>query len=348
MNVTEYTISELIELYSSTIKELKKRGVLRTKNVVGEIGEHLVFDYYYKNPNLPNLSAVPLGTKNINALSENGDRYSIKTSTEHVTGVFYGMQPPGSLIEDNQTFEYVVVCKMSEDYELEGIYQLDWKTFLKHKKWHSRMNAWNLAITNALKQDAEIIFEKSETSSATSPMKKKSRRSSIKTTKTERKRTESGKAVKWNKTKKIKHSEVKEKAADIIGNAQGEKYSKTSQSCFVSDDKERALYIMSANYSKNNEYWYSIADDNLPWLALFPECKIVFALGSSKHLLTFTYTEFEEMLKGCLRTKEDLSIGKIAHYHIAFAPENNGRVYFKKKLPEHDFIDVTDHLFVGE
>lgn len=38
MEMEGYSIAELISLYSKTIKELKRRGVLRTKNVIGELG----------------------------------------------------------------------------------------------------------------------------------------------------------------------------------------------------------------------------------------------------------------------------------------------------------------------
>ena len=118
MEFEEYSISELVQLYSQTIKELKKRGVLRTKNVIGEIGEYLVLEHYLKNPELPNLNSAPVGTKNINAISTAGERYTIKSTSGNVTGVFYGLQTPNSDEPDKQTFEYVVICKLNEDYEL--------------------------------------------------------------------------------------------------------------------------------------------------------------------------------------------------------------------------------------
>ena len=46
MELSSLSITELIRLYSGTIKELKNRGVLRTKNVVGELGEYLVLEHF--------------------------------------------------------------------------------------------------------------------------------------------------------------------------------------------------------------------------------------------------------------------------------------------------------------
>lgn len=342
MDLSGYSISELIGLYSQTIKELKTRGVLRTKNVVGELGEYLVFEEYYKNPSLPNLNPVPVGTKNINAISQSGERYSIKSTTGNVTGVFYGLQPPESKDKDPVLFEYVVLCLLDDDCELNAIYQLSWEEFEKHKKWHSRMRAWNLAITKALKEDALIIFEKENNDYDLQITSEGERGNSDIREKGE---IEISKPVVWNKTEKVDHKKVRLEVMARLTNLFKTSFDKTSQSRYVSLDKESAILVLSATYSqKNSEYWYSINDENLPWLELFPKCHIAFALGSSREVLLFDYKQLKQMLQGCLKTREDEEIGKKAHYHIAFAVEGNGRVYFKKKKPERDFIDVTSAL----
>ena len=341
MDLSAYSIAELVGLYSDTIKELKARGVLRTKNVIGELGEYLVVDYYYNNPNLPNLSIVPVGTKNINALSQEGERYSIKSTTGNVTGVFYGLEPPESDSEDKPSFEYVVICKLDDDCALEGIYQLDWKAFTKHKRWHSRMKAWNLTITKALKEDAVIIFEKA---SANGYEADKTEIPNPQIIENENIIPVTPPVV-WNKTEKVNHSEVREAVAKRLSKRFRSRFEKLSQSRYVSEDKEHALFILSASYSqKNGEYWYSINDENLPWLELFPECHIAFALGSPDNVLLFSFTELKSLLEGCLRTKEDEQIGKKAHYHLSFAVENEKQIYFKRKLPQREFEDVTRSL----
>ena len=350
MNLSGYSIAELISLYSQTIKELKNRGVLRTKNVVGELGEYLVFEEFYKNPSLPCLNPVPVGTKNINAISQNGERYSIKSTTGNVTGVFYGLQPPDSNEKDPILFEYVVICLLDDDCELNAIYQLSWDSFIRHKRWHSRMRAWNLAITKALKEDALIIYEK-ETAGVeinqNNDLPEETDSSRTKTAQPEY--SEIKKPVSWNKTGKVDHVKVRQEVVNYLEKEFGVCFEKTSQSRYVSNNKDNALFVMSASYSqKNNEFWYSINDENLPWLELFPECHIAFALGSSKQILVFDYTQIKNMLKCCLKTRADDQIGKKAHYHISFSVEGNGKVYFKKKKPEREYVDVTDALYLGE
>lgn len=160
MNLSKIKTDEVIHLYSNCIKELKSRGILRTNNVIGELGEYLAIDYFCKTASLPKLQAAPVGTQNIDAISRTGDRYSIKSTSGSSTGVFYGLQPKGSEIADTQKFEYVLICKFDKNCDLEAIYQLTWEKFILHKRWHSRMKAWNLTLSKTLIADSTIIYQK--------------------------------------------------------------------------------------------------------------------------------------------------------------------------------------------
>lgn len=344
MDLSNYSISELVSLYSQSIKELKKRGVLRTKNVVGELGEYLVLEQYDKNPNLPNLNVVPLGTKNINAVSQEGERYSIKSTTGNVTGVIYGLQPPNSSIQEKPLFEYMVVCKLDSEFGLEGIYQLSWDVFIKYKKWHSRMNAWNVAVTKAMKDDAIVIYERDSAAIAKEGTEDSPDNYYDSDSSDDEADVEHTDAITWNKTEKVNHVAVREAVAEQLKKTLKCNFSKISQSRYVSRDNESALFVLSASYSqKNGEYWYSINDENIPWMELYPTCYVAFALGSADQVLVFDFNSIMQMLQGCLRTSEDLSKKKKAHYHFSFSVEGP-KVYFKKKLPEREFIEVTDFL----
>ena len=329
------SISELIGIYSQTIKELKRRGILRTKNVIGEFGEYLVLEHYDSNPNLPNLSMLPVGTKNINAVSQNGERYSIKSTSGNVTGVIYGLEPQGSLKVDYPLFEYIIVCKLDEDYELEGIYQLSWEKFQKHKRWHSRMSAWNIAITKAMKNDSVVIYEKGKQYQLQDEVSDSGENIDDE---------EENLSIVWNKTEKVNHSVVRAAVAERLRKKLKCNFEKESQSRYVSKDRDEVLFILSASYSqKNGEYWYSINNEIIPWLGLYPICHIAFALGSAEQVLVFPFSDFKDLLKGCLRTQEDPDKKKKAHYHFSFAVEGT-RVYFKKKLPEKEYVEVTERL----
>lgn len=158
MDLSSLEKYDLIMLYGQIIDELKHRNIIRSKNVVGDIGEYLAVDYYTKTPGLPKLQFAPPSTENINAISVKGERYSIKSTTSNTTGVFYGLNPPGSDTPQKQLFEYVIIVVLNDNYQLKKIIELDWNSFLKHKKWHSRMTAWHLIISKKLFADATIVF----------------------------------------------------------------------------------------------------------------------------------------------------------------------------------------------
>jgi len=160
MKLNELSNNELINTYSNIVSLLKERNVIRTKNLVGDLGEYLAIEYFNKTPGMSNLQAAPAGTQNIDAISRNGQRYSVKSTTGNLTGVFYGLESKGSDVIDSQKFEFVLIVKFSENYELEKIIQVDWAMFLKHKKWHSTMRAWNLTLTKELEKDSLVIFKK--------------------------------------------------------------------------------------------------------------------------------------------------------------------------------------------
>jgi len=337
MEFSSYSVSELIGLYSNSIKELKRRGILRTKNVVGELGEYLVLEYFDRHPELPNLTVVPVGTKNINAISQDGERYSIKSTTGNVTGVFYGLEPQGSKKTDTPIFEYVIICKLDDDCELEGIYQLSWEGFEKHKKWHSRMKAWNITLSKSMKEDAVVIFEKNGNTLLLEDEIPEEDGEECNVV------DEDIPAITWTKTK-VNHNEVRDQVKDRLQTILKCSFDKTSRSRYVSPDKETALFVLSASYSeKNSEYWYSINDENFPWMELFPNCYIAFALGSANQILLFTYEQLSNILDGCLRTADNPEIKKKAHYHFSFAVEGS-KVYFKRKLPKNELVEITNQL----
>ena len=143
---------DIISLYSKILEELKNRKVIRSKNLVGDLGEYLVLDYFNNNSALPNLQIAPPSNKSSDAIDDRGKTYAIKTVTNNVTGVFYGLNSNKSAKEDKKIFDFAVIIKLDENYTIERIYLLDWNQFLEHKKWHSRMKAWNLNISKKLEK----------------------------------------------------------------------------------------------------------------------------------------------------------------------------------------------------
>ena len=126
MDFSKYKGTELIGIYSDLLKEMKKQKLIRSKNVVGDLGEFIVIDYYTKTKGLPKLQFAPPSTKNIDAISVNGERYSIKCVTTNTTGAFYGIEKDISINEVRPLFEYAVIVKLKDDFTPQLIIEIDW------------------------------------------------------------------------------------------------------------------------------------------------------------------------------------------------------------------------------
>lgn len=160
MDFSKYSGMELIRIYGELLSKMREDELIRSKNVTGDLGEYIVIDYYTKTKGLPKLQFAPPSTNNIDAISVNGERYSIKCTTTNTTGAFYGINKDADIASIKPLFEYVVVIKLDKNYQPEFILELNWETFFKHKHWHSRIGAYNLVITNSLIVDGKMVYKK--------------------------------------------------------------------------------------------------------------------------------------------------------------------------------------------
>lgn len=160
MDLKKYSGIELIGLYGELLNEMRSRNLIRSKNVTGDLGEYIVISYYSQTKGLPKLQFAPPSTKNIDAISVNGERYSIKCTTTNTTGAFRGIDKDADHSKLKPLFEYVVVIKLDKMYQPELILEIDWEHFLKHMHWHSRMQAHTLLVTQSLIDDSKIVYKK--------------------------------------------------------------------------------------------------------------------------------------------------------------------------------------------
>ena len=150
MDVKLLTTDELISLRIEIEREMHARGISFS---VGDVGEKIAIDYFKKTPTLSNLIAAPPGAKNVDALSRNGERYSIKTIQHgHKTGTIY----PDEKEPDKQLFEYLLIVKLHPDFTMDALYQFSWNQFLKVRAWDKRMNAWYVPLS----KNSLVCFEK--------------------------------------------------------------------------------------------------------------------------------------------------------------------------------------------
>ncbi len=155
MRLDNLNDEELIKLYPELLKELKSRNIIRTNNLVGELGEYIAANFYKKNSSLPQLQLNIKSTKNIDATSIKGQRYAIKSTSGSQTGVFASLPEKDDGIVH---FEYLILVIFNKDYTLKEIFELTWKQFLYFRKMKPPENKWNVSITNSLKGAAKKIY----------------------------------------------------------------------------------------------------------------------------------------------------------------------------------------------
>lgn len=147
-------------LYAYLVRQLRERNLVRTRNITGERGEFLAIKAYNETLGLPNLQAAPELTKNVDALSRDGDRYAIKTISQKTvnTGIFGGLAERKDDILDKK-FEYVVIVILDMDLEADRILELTWEQFLKLKHWAQGMKGWGLTVNKRLLAEAKVIYQ---------------------------------------------------------------------------------------------------------------------------------------------------------------------------------------------
>lgn len=98
--------------------------------------------------------------KNIDAISTQGERYSIKTITlpNKTTGVFHGYGTPERPQRDKK-FEYLIIVVI-DAYQPELILELTWEDFYNLKRWHSTMAAYNISLSKAVIAKSRVVFQK--------------------------------------------------------------------------------------------------------------------------------------------------------------------------------------------
>lgn len=132
---------QLLLLRAQLDNEMDRRDM---STGVGALGEDMAIEYFNNTPGLPTLLAAPPGTKNVDAISRDGERYSIKTIQKaKKTGTIY----PDSKNQDRQLFEYLLIVRLSSDYSLEAILRYEWKLFTEIRSWDKRMQAWYVSCS---------------------------------------------------------------------------------------------------------------------------------------------------------------------------------------------------------
>ncbi len=143
---------KLIKAYSRSVKNLRKRKIIRSKNITGDLGEHYA-KIYFENRYKKKFVLESPSNKSFDATC-NGEKYAIKTISTSTTSVFYGVTN-----KENRIFDYLIIVEIDETYQPKEIIKMDWDTFFEYKKQHKTMKAPNISVTNILRNDKRTYVD---------------------------------------------------------------------------------------------------------------------------------------------------------------------------------------------
>ena len=159
LDFRELSVEQLVKMISPSsevILELRRRGVVRSRNTVGDIGEYYAINTYKNDTSLPSLKLADPGVQNVDALSRNGEIYSIKTITSR-TGTTGSFWDPRSIERNEKKFHYLIIVILNNSYTVDLMLELTWNQFFEKKRYNRRMDNYNISVTQSLIRESKII-----------------------------------------------------------------------------------------------------------------------------------------------------------------------------------------------
>jgi len=155
IDLKNLSIDELIQLYPDLIEELKRRDIIRTKNIVGELGEYYAVKIFNETANLPKLQLAPPSTAHVDAISVRGKRYAIKSTSGSGTGIFASI----NIDDTDSKFEFLLVLRW-DSYRVKSLLQFTWNQFVEFRKIKNPEGKYNFPLNNSVVRNAKVIYEK--------------------------------------------------------------------------------------------------------------------------------------------------------------------------------------------
>jgi hypothetical protein len=137
---------EVIMGFAALMQAMLARGIVRTKNITGDLGERYAESIYRQRTDLPTIRLTNTNASNVDAISEAGTRYSIKAASPDSTktSAFHLTQ---DCSKDDRAFDMLIVVKVDHSLQPIGVYEFTWNQFWELKQWNVRQKAWFLPLS---------------------------------------------------------------------------------------------------------------------------------------------------------------------------------------------------------
>lgn len=142
----DITDDEVVRAFATILTAMRARGIIRTKNVVGDLGERYAIQTYAQYGPRGALSLQPTNSTDVDAVDATCSRYAIKAVSpgSNRTSTFHFGE---NRAECDAVFDYVVVVMLNDHFQLASVIEFSWVQFWQHKAWSKRQHAWFLPLT---------------------------------------------------------------------------------------------------------------------------------------------------------------------------------------------------------
>lgn len=149
--MSELSDSKLIASYGEIIAELRRREIVRTKNIVGDLGERYCVQHC-------NIELSETNKQDIDAVAANGDRYSVKSVSEGSAKRTSAFHLEKEHCKSDVRFEFLLVVILSETMQLQNIYSYTWDQFWDLKSWSNTQKAYFLSLSKSNLGKGKVVY----------------------------------------------------------------------------------------------------------------------------------------------------------------------------------------------
>ncbi|MBI5770280.1 MAG: hypothetical protein HZA93_21070 [Verrucomicrobia bacterium] len=155
-NAPDITDDEVVCAFATILTAMRDRGIIRTKNVVGDLGERYAVHAYAQHGPRGALSLQPTNSTDVDAVDTACARYAIKAASPGSTrtSTFHFGE---HWAESEALVDYVVVVRLNDHFQLDSVVEFTWKQFWQHKAWSKRQHAWFLPLTQKVLRAGRAI-----------------------------------------------------------------------------------------------------------------------------------------------------------------------------------------------
>ncbi len=148
---------EIISAFATVMAAMTHRKIIRTKNVVGDLGERYVELIYKTHSPRGPLMLLDTNRTNVDAKDSAGAFYSIKAASTSTTRTS-ALHLEKDHQEDNRAFDYLIVVRVNSMLQATDVFEFTWDIFWKTKQWNVRQKAWFLPLSKKALKLGTCVF----------------------------------------------------------------------------------------------------------------------------------------------------------------------------------------------